>query len=524
MVKMDSQTQLKVDIIAKVTRGEMTVVDAQILLSKSRRTIQRYVQRYQKEGIQFVIHKNTYQIPPHKISDEVKKSVQELMKNKYHNFNLTHLREKLNECEGISMKRETLRKWAHEINLVKRPKKRRNKVRKRRERMPSPGLLVQMDGSPHRWFGKSKSCLIAAIDDANSELHAEFFPSETTLGCMKVLHNLILKKGIFKVLYVDKAGIFGGAKRFYFSQVSRACKELGIEIIFANSPEAKGRIERAFGTLQDRLVAELDLNNITSMEEANCYLKDKFLPEYWNKKMTVSPENPMSSYKDIPNHVNLKDIFLLKETRKIQNDHTFSYHSKTYKINNQLKTSLAHRRVEIRTSGNSRPPEFYFGNERLNVSEAIESDKCPVINRKDEKRKTLKHAGADEKLHLIKLAFKTGNISKACREINCSRQTFYNYRKIMDEHGIEYLEKILRKEHVFNKVNTWESVKKVVNISLENPHLGEEKVAARIQKDFQIDMTKGSVRNIWKRYGMQTIPLRVEKSRINFDPFIQSTK
>ena len=113
---------------------------------------------------------------------------------------------------------------------------------------------------------------IAAIDDANSELHAEFFPSESTLGCMKVLQNLICKNGIFKVLYVDKAGIFGGAKRFHFSQVSRACKELGIEIIFANSPEGKGRIERAFDTLQDRLIAELEIENINSMDEANHYL------------------------------------------------------------------------------------------------------------------------------------------------------------------------------------------------------------------------------------------------------------
>ena len=138
-----------------------------------------------------MIHKNTFQSPPHKKPSELKCQVQTLIRDKYRNFNLTHLREKLEECEGISVKRETLRNWAHEINLVKRLKKRRGKIRKRRDRMPSPGLLVQMDGSPHRWFGDSKSCLIAAIDDANSELHGEFFPSETTLGCMKVLHDLI---------------------------------------------------------------------------------------------------------------------------------------------------------------------------------------------------------------------------------------------------------------------------------------------------------------------------------------------
>ena len=117
--------------------------------------------------------------------------------------------------------------------------------------MESPGLMLQMDGSPHRWFGDKKSCLIAIIDDATSEIHAEFFESETTLGCLKVLRDYIGKKGVFKVLYVDKAGIFGGPKRCNFSQVQRACSEIGIEIIFANSPQGKGRVERSFDTFQD---------------------------------------------------------------------------------------------------------------------------------------------------------------------------------------------------------------------------------------------------------------------------------
>ena len=519
MVKMDSQTQLRIDIIAKVVRGEMTVLDAKQLLGKSKRTIERYVQRYKAEGVQFVIHHNTFHSPPHKKSSELRHRVQSLIRDKYRNFNLTHLREKLEECEGIFIKRETLRKWAHEINLVKRPKKRRGTVRKRRDRMPSPGLLVQMDGSHHQWFGEEKSCLIALIDDANSELHAEFFPSETTLGCMKVLRDFICKRGIFKVLYVDKAGIFSGAKRFHFSQVSRACKDLGIEIIFANSAEAKGRIERAFETLQDRLVAELDLNNISSMTGANKYLQEKFIPEYWNKRLTVKPENPLSSYKVIPNNLNLDDIFVIKETRKVKNDHTFSYQGKTHKINDDLKVSLAHRRIEIRISNRDEAPQFYFGNDKLNVSEAIQAGKYPIIDPQPEKKKTLKYASADEKLRLIALAYKTGNISEACREINCSRQTFYNYKEVIDEHGMEYLEKTLRKEHLFNKINPRESVEKMIRFSLQNPHLGEEKVAKQMKKNFQIDMTKGSVRNIWKRYGMQTIPMRVEKNRLSFDPF-----
>jgi hypothetical protein len=114
-----------------------------------------------------------------------------------------------------------------------------------------------MDGSTHQWFGNDKSCFIAIIDDATSDIHAEFFKSETTQGCLKVIRDFIHKNGLFRTLYVDRAGIFGGPKRCNFSQVQRACEELGIEIIFACSPQGKGRIERAFDTLQDRLIPEL---------------------------------------------------------------------------------------------------------------------------------------------------------------------------------------------------------------------------------------------------------------------------
>ncbi len=166
MIILDSKAQLTVDIISKVVENKISIINAAKLLNKSRRTIERYLQKYQKTGIQFVVHKNSGKSPANKISA-----------------------------------------------TVKRAKRRRSKARKRRERMESPGLLLQMDGNPHRWFGDKKSCLIAIIDDATSEIHAEFFKSETTLGYLKVLRDCIDKKGLFKALYVDRAGIFGGPKR-----------------------------------------------------------------------------------------------------------------------------------------------------------------------------------------------------------------------------------------------------------------------------------------------------------------------
>ena len=150
-----------------------------------------------------------------------------------------------------------------------------------------------------------KSCLIAIIDDATSDIHAQFFSSETTEGCMKVMRAYIDKQGIFKTLYVDRAGIFGGPKRSNFSQMQRACEELGIEIIFANSPQGKGRIERPFDTFQDRLVPELRLNNITDMENASRYLQEELIPNYWAKNIMVQPTDIGIAFKPIPDDLTL---------------------------------------------------------------------------------------------------------------------------------------------------------------------------------------------------------------------------
>lgn len=186
MIFMDSKAQLTVDIISKVAQGKVSILNASKLLNKSRRTIERYLKQYQQVGIQFIVHRYTGRVPANKAPDCLKRQVQSLIKEKYYDVNLQHLAELLATHEGIQIKRETLLHWAHDIHHVKRAKRRRARVRKKRERMESAGLLLQMDGSTHRWFGNEKSCLIAIIYDATSEVHAEFFKSETTQGCLKV--------------------------------------------------------------------------------------------------------------------------------------------------------------------------------------------------------------------------------------------------------------------------------------------------------------------------------------------------
>ena len=498
---MDSKAQLTVDIITKVAEGKIDVVNAAKLLNKSRRTIERYLKKYRQVGIQFVVHQNTGKPPSNKTCDALKQAVQNLIKEKYFDVNLTHLRELLEDNERIQVKRETLRRWAHEIHHVKRAKRRRSQVRKRRERMESPGLLLQMDGSTHRWFGNHKSCLIAIIDDATSEIQAQFFESETTLGCLKVLRDYITRKGLFKVLYVDKAGIFGGPKRCNFSQVKRACSELDIEIIFANSPQAKGRIERSFDTFQDRLVPELRLNNIQDMDAANRYLQYVFIPSFWRNQIEVVSRKEGSEFTPVPDHINLDDVCVVKDYRKIRNDHTFSYGNKFYLIDSPLKHSIAKQKIEIRT-GQGDGFDAYFAGRHLAVSEVIEPTKSSMFD-----------LDMQRKLEVLELAEKLQNVSEAARLSGVSRDTIYRHRKLIREGGVQALKRQVRADHNHQNRTDQEVACTVIEFSLDNPHLGQVQVSNQLKKHYQIELSASGVRNVWLRENMNTSALRVQRSK-----------
>jgi transposase len=496
---MDSKALLTVDVVAKVAEGKFDIVNAAKLLNKSRRTIERYLDKYRKVGIQFVIHQNTGKSPSNRTCDETKRTVQNLIKEKYFDVNLTHLKELLEEHESIQVKRETLRCWAHEIHHVKRAKRRRSQVRKRRERMESPGLLLQMDGSTHRWFGDTKSCLIAIIDDATSEIHAQFFESETTLGCLKVLRDYIAQKGLFKALYVDRAGIFGGPKRCNFSQVKRACSELGIEIIFANSPQGKGRIERSFDTFQDRLIPEFRLNHIQDMDNANRYLQNDFIPSFWSESIEVMPRSGASEFTPVPEHIDLDDIFVVKDYRKIRNDHTFSYGNKFYLIESPLKHSIAKQKIEIRT-GHDDGFSAYFAGRHLTVSEVIEPTKPSMLD-----------LDVQKKLEVLELAEKLQNVSEAARLSGVSRDTIYRHRKLIKEKGLQALKRQVRADHCHQNRTDQHIANTVIEFSLDNPHLGQLQVSNHLKKHYQIELSASGVRNVWLRENMQTCALRLQK-------------
>ena len=224
-------------------------------------------------------------------------------RSKYEAFNFSHALEMmaLHEVAPGKVCYSTFRKWCRQECLGKVRRRRTAKARISRERSAQEGFMLQMDGSPHNWFGTEKSCLITMIDDATSNIpSAIFFDTETTWGCFTVLLEVISEYGIPEIILTDQAGwSTGGTKRESFSQFARACEELDIKLIGTPSAESKGRVERSNRTNQDRLVPELQLYGISSMKDANRYLKQVYLP-HWREMLTVSPTSPHKRYKKVP--------------------------------------------------------------------------------------------------------------------------------------------------------------------------------------------------------------------------------
>jgi len=347
---MKKQDQLVFDTVTQFLAGKVTRKQAAVLLNRRERTISRIARRIEARGVLGVTHGNRGRAAHNRTPSEVKSQTMRLMKARYFDFNLTHALEKLRAEHGIEVSHDTLRRWCHEGGLVKRAKRRRAKIRRHRDRMASEGMLLQLDGSPFAYNGRDTWTLIAAIDDATSDIpYAEFFLSEDTLSCMTVLQKIIEAKGLPYAIYTDQAGWLAGHKRAQFTQFQRACEELDIRLIAASSPQAKGRIERAWDTFQDRIVPEMRLRKILRMPSANTYLQEHFLPGYWRKNNVVMAREREQAYRPLDKRIALNEVLCFKEWRTVLADNTLSYNGKLYRLDCPTKHSLWKQKIELRT-------------------------------------------------------------------------------------------------------------------------------------------------------------------------------
>lgn len=335
-VYMTSKNEKDYSWCQETINFKLSIQELSLLVKKSYRQTQRLLKKVRDKGMLGVKHGNFGKVPHNKTSALVEEDVRSLLKKDYYDFNLTHFRELLQEKEGLKVGKNVIHRIAKLHGLVKNPKRRASKkIHKPRARMPHAGMLLQFDGSVHGWFGDTVCDLIGGLDDATGEiLGLEFFNGETSLHCMKVMKEITLNYGVPSMYYLDGAGYFGKVDRDVETQIGRALEQIGSRVTIAGSSQAKGKIERLWLTLQDRLIAELRFYQITTMIEANKFLKEIFIPKY-NKQFSVPPREKESHFKKAAEE-NLDNIFCKKERRKINPANSFSFGAQTYVINGHI--------------------------------------------------------------------------------------------------------------------------------------------------------------------------------------------
>jgi transposase len=357
---LNTKEQARLQVLNGVLEQRLSVTEAAEVLAVSERHAWRILAAYRKEGALALCHGNRGRQPANAIPEGMKQRLVALVRERYLDINHTHLSELLAEREGIVLSRSTVRRLLVGAGLPSSRHRRSPCHRCRRQRMPQEGMLLQIDGSHHAWLEDRAPLftLLMAVDDATGMVpYALFRPQEDTQGYLLLMQGIIERKGIPLALYNDRYSVFRHHSQEPETeeeqstdrrptQFGRALKELGIQAIFARSPQAKGRVERMAGTFQDRLVAELRLAGASSMEEANRVLWE-FLPRF-NKRFGVQAAQPGSTYREVPEELDIDGILCTKELRRVAKDNTVQYHGKTLQLFPDVdRTSYAGARVEV---------------------------------------------------------------------------------------------------------------------------------------------------------------------------------
>lgn len=317
---------------------------AAVELGISVRQVQRLVKKYKKDGAEGLIHQNRGKKSNRLMPSETRKQIVDLIKKDYPDFGPTLACEKLLERDGIKCSSETVRKIMTEEGLWNPKKKQIMEIHTYRERRPCVGELVQLDGSPHQWFEeRNNPCtLVAFIDDATSKImDGEFVDYEGTFTLFEATEHYLKTHGKPLSFYVDKHSTFKINRQATVeeelkdflpqSQFGRAMGELRIELIYANSPQAKGRVERLFETLQDRLVKELRLERISTKEEGTRYFREVYLPKH-NARFAVLPKDQTNVHRALAPSDNLSRIFTLQTVRHVSKALVAQYQNTRYQL------------------------------------------------------------------------------------------------------------------------------------------------------------------------------------------------
>jgi transposase len=361
----------KLEIIQRSLRGNLTVSVASRLIALSERQIYRLRAKVRTHGPPSVAHGNRGKPSKRKTCPQVTDRIVRLARTEYQGFNDTHYTEKLLEDHHLAVSRETVRKLLRAHGLGPKRKRKSPKHRSRRPRKECAGDMIQFDGSPHDWLsGRGpKLCLLVGIDDATSYPWARFELAETTDGYFRLTKQIIQANGLFSSVYADKHSIFQIehgrqptreeqlAGKLPTTQFERALQELGITLIAAHSPQAKGRVERSHQFFQDRLVAELDRAQASSIAHATPVL-NKVLGVYRRKFSLTAP----SAFRSLPDGFDLDACLCHKETRTVANDNCFSFNNRLFQLPpTSNRISWTKTKVEVHTLPNGIIRAVYQG-------------------------------------------------------------------------------------------------------------------------------------------------------------------
>jgi transposase len=400
----------RLDALERVGRGELTMEEAARGLGLSKRQVRRLCRRIEAGGPKALEHGNRGRVPACRVPDGIRARVTELMRTIYVGFNDQHFTEKLAASEGIDLSRATVRRILRGAGVVAVLKRRRRKYRGRRKRKPQMGLMLLWDGSPHDWLeGRGpRLCLMAAVDDATSEIMpgAHFVEQEGSVGYLRVLLAIAKQCGLPWSIYMDRHSSlrrnddhWRAAEELAGKQdpthVQRALAALGVEPIYALSPEAKGRVERLWGTLQDRLVSEMRLAGARTLEEANALL-EAYVPTF-NRRFGVQAEDKQRAWRAVPPGIDLERTCSFYFTPTVNRDNTVSFEGTTFQLPPAPnRESYAGRRVELRLllTGEVR---IYMGDAQIACTRIAAPKRAPRRNKPCQRGQSHKQPAASKR-------------------------------------------------------------------------------------------------------------------------------